>query len=408
MRIRRLPSDYRPGFGEALVDPSVLVPLERWFGEEKPLGLAGLLALFQFSEGVVLNDTLIVPDSWRYPPERATKAGLWPTELQWLGDLAPHTAIHGDLISFSIFYGIDGDAGFDRAVSFCMGLDSAFGHHWRRLAVLPFEERRFSLWVVISDTLNMFHRVWAWNCPFVANPFWEQFFVLEEARPKALPRRLYEALDAGLRARIEELQREGAPTELYIPPIPAIVLDRCAGTAESYWRELLGLRDEFGPTRRKLKSYHAAMANPGDKPLRHLLRAHKECFRDVEAALRRVGEPTDRRKVLELWEAVASFDVPEMGLQAALTVGKIATLASAAAEWLRLRSVRGRARIFFDIHGKVMRIRRYGDLLQTKLGVDPHELALDMQIYQELSAKVTSLRRAAGRREGAGSQQLED
>jgi len=406
MKIPTMPDGYQAGFGEALVDPSVLMPLYRWTAEGKPLGVAGILALFQFSEGAVLNETLVFPGSWRYPPPGARKPGLWCTALDWIGGLSQHVAVHQDLISFSVDYGIYNDACFDRAFSFCSRLESVFGDDWRGLEVVPFTELPVQLVLVLSDTLNMFHRVWAWNCPFVANPFWEGFFVTEEARLKPPPQRLYDVIDGDLRRQVEDLQQEGAPIPLYVPPIPAMVLSRCSASPESYWRELLGLRAEFAAVRKKLRLYHEAIANPGNASLGELIRTHDECFKEVEAALRDVGRPRDRRMLLELWQVASSVGPPGTGVELVLTVGKsVGRLIAAASKWIRVRGVRGRARNFFDLPGKVRKIRGYGQLIESKLGVDTQVLSSEIRALEQHLARV---QRARTGRQGTSDERSQD
>ena len=68
-----------------------------------------------------------------------------------------------------------------------------------------------------------------------------------------------------VKQHVFNLRGAGAPIPLYIPPIPAIILQRCGNRADRFFYETLALREEFAIARRKLWAYQKLIVTRTDK-----------------------------------------------------------------------------------------------------------------------------------------------
>ena len=336
-----LREEQTPDGSTALVDLSLLLPIFKWTDTAKPLNAAGLMCLFQFSEAVVLCDELWIPTDWRGPGGGT----LGKVDPMWARSLSSSCRLHPDLTSFSVDFGIPNDDVFDQAMGFCFRLEKRFGNDWARLGVVPQDLLPgVSVSIVISDALNLVHRAWKWQAQFVLNPFWEHFFSIDAAPPSPA-QTVYDTLSEGLRKEIDALKAAGVPIPIYVPPIPAVVLERCRGNPSRYWTELESLRQEFAATRAKYQAFQAWLKSPTED-LGTIIQKRREMIGEVRQAIDRVTTGrADGRLLFEMWDAVGS--IKDGGHNMELSIGgsaNVKNILGAVVKWFKIRRVKRRAR----------------------------------------------------------------
>lgn len=196
-----------------------------------------------------------------------------------------------------------------------------------------------------------------------------------------------------LRNRVIEVRGAGAPIPMYVPPIPALILDRCGNRADQFFSEALALREEFAAARKKLWAYQRLISNEDDRTLGELCQAYRDAVLDVAAALNRLAaRRTDSSLLLELWETVCELTTssqenrttiePGLNLRALLTTGF---------RWVEIRRVRARARLLFDVYEKALQIRNYGSLIGRVFKTDAAELAKAAHVFENIGANIDSI-----------------
>ena len=112
---------------------------------------------------------------------------------------------------------------------------------------------------------------------------------------------------------IAQLQAMKYPTYFYIPPIPAVALQKCEGEISNFWFEVEKIRKNFSSCRKKYAEYQKVIANPDDKPLGELIQKRREAVSEVEGELARLfAKRTDSRILMEMWDSTAEVILVEM------------------------------------------------------------------------------------------------
>jgi len=189
---------------------------------------------------------------------------------------------------------------------------------------------------------------------------------------RAAAARLYAKVSANFKSKVAQLQDDRYAAALPIPPIVAILLDRCDGRLESIVRELVALRAEFAPFRARYRAYADTLANPAGMTVGDLIEAKREAFDEVGAALNKVDpQRSDSRLLSEV--VGASLKPGEDGSDSFLEVKPSVSLASLVrlgVERYKLWRIKARAQNLFDVYGKALRIKNLHSLIGKRLAVN--------------------------------------
>ncbi len=176
---------------------------------------------------------------------------------------------------------------------------------------------------------------------------------------------LYDVLSEEYDALLRALGPLSAPSKIFIPPVPAVVLHRAgAGNYGRIVDELRSLRDEFEPYRNKYREYQA-VTNQTGLSLKERANAHKQAFWEVKQALKQVtARSTASRLLTEDTQLALGSDL-EAGLSSVQVkvTAPIEILAKLALKYLRIQIVRRRARALFDLWTAAVSLQGYERLL---------------------------------------------
>src|SRR5713226_268478 len=202
----------------------------------------------------------------------------------------------------------------------------------------------------------------------------------------------YRHLSAAVESRVETLRGAGSPIPMYIPPIPAVVLERCGGKAPRFLAETIALREEFSDSRKKLIEYQKVISE-GSRSLGELSQAYKDSVSDVVRELDRLKfKRTDSKLVLELWEAVGETKLEEKGVDSSVQVSlNLGTLLSKGIKWFTVRRIKAGARLLFDLYEKTLQIKNYGSLINSVFKVDASQFSRDAVIVEKIATTIDQL-----------------
>jgi hypothetical protein len=205
----------------------------------------------------------------------------------------------------------------------------------------------------------------------------------------------YGHLSAVVGTRVETVRGAGSPIPMYIPPIPAVVLERCSGKATRFIPEAIALREEFADSRRKIAKYQSVLSE-GERSLGELSQAYSDSVSDVVRELDRLKlKRTDSKLVLEMWEAVGETKLGEQGMNPDVQISlNLGALLSKGLKWFAVRRVKARARLLFDLYEKTLQIRNYGGLINDVFKVDQSRFSREMLLMGRIGATVDRLVKA--------------
>jgi hypothetical protein len=196
-----------------------------------------------------------------------------------------------------------------------------------------------------------------------------------------------------VKQHVFNLRGAGAPIPLYIPPIPAIILQRCGNRADRFFYETLALREEFAIARRKLWAYQKLISNKNGQTLGELSQIYRDAVSDVIAALDHIAaKRTDSSLLLELWDAVCEVKISSSKSDATLETGlNLGTLLTKGFKWLEVRRIRARARLLFDLYQKTLQIKSYGTLIGNVFKTDTRELIRASKKFENLGKSIDQI-----------------
>jgi hypothetical protein len=203
----------------------------------------------------------------------------------------------------------------------------------------------------------------------------------------------YSHLNQVMRQQVFNLRGAGAPIPLYIPPILAIILERCGMDSSRFFSEALALREEFTASRRKIWTYQNLISNEEGRSLGELSQSYRDSVSDISTALDSVSKNrTDSNLVMELWEAVCDVNVKgNEGKLAVDTSLSLSGLLSKGFRWVEVQRVRARARLLFDVYKKAHQVKAYGSLVTKVFKTDPSELANASVIFERIGAEADQI-----------------
>jgi len=219
----------------------------------KPPRIQSILRLFQVVEGLVLYDrvTLLMPDR-KKKDGKDNKSQVVAHAIDALTSVTPFWK---KLQSEGVFDQIETSQAFNLATERQRsGQQDTHTLVEQLLSIIAAPDKSREL--LISDLVNMSYI-----------PDSDQLEALMKAEKLRMSRVLtpalhkaYSQLSATLRGEIAELEKSGRPVEIYIPPIPAIVLDRVSEPGELL-EAVMELRDELQNVRNAFRDYEMAIAD---------------------------------------------------------------------------------------------------------------------------------------------------
>lgn len=199
--------------------------------------------------------------------------------------------------------------------------------------------------------------------------------------------RLYNTLASIFKKEIDELVALHSPVRVYVPPAPALILERAATNINNLVDEIFTMREEFAQFRVKYREHQAVLSAPEKYTLAELLDAKRESFFEVETALKAVASGRQgSRLMMEIYDAVvgASLSPDDNGVEIKLS-SPISKLLGVGLKELGGRIVRGRARCLFDLWKNVMDIRGYDSLVTKTFDLEDKALSDDMSLVKSLA-----------------------
>lgn len=324
-----------------------------------------ILALFAFSEAAVLHERIL---SEHLIPEAVSRSESLPGFIsgglmQRIAPLMDYKTNHPDAFHEAVWARLESKF---EPISDWPGADFTLSASMRR-----------ATW---SDENRIDHMPWP---IFGAVPG-------ESVRRRHVIAEGYGHVSNMVRGQVTKLRGAGAPIPIHVPPIAAIVLERCGGKADRFLSETMSLREEFCDARKKLWTYQEVIANADDKTLTELSAAYKDSVEDVKAALSRISPTrTDSSLLMELWDAVAEVKTTSENGESKLAAGiSLGALFSKGVRWFEFRRVKARARLLFDIYQKSMQIRNYGTLVCEVFKTDPALLRRAADAFEGIGAEV--------------------
>ncbi len=269
------------------------------------------------------------------------------------------------------------------------------------------------VWTVIEDDMDKLAR-WGWpgadftlQASFERSTWttkngidhlaWPVFQVLTHAAistpVQSMMQRLYSKVDSSLRSRVCELRGVGCPIPMYIPPIPAVILERCEGDAKRFFDEAISLREEFQGFRKKYLNYQNLIANPGNLPIRELFQAYKDAVSDVTKQLERTTRKrSDSKLMFEIWNAACEMKAGSLSVDPQATAAlNLSALLQAGVKGIEVYKIKAKAKMMFDLWKKVTEIRNYGELVVRTFGIDANELHSFSRVAERLAIKCDAL-----------------
>lgn len=199
--------------------------------------------------------------------------------------------------------------------------------------------------------------------------------------------RLYDRVATIFRNEIDELIALRSPMRVYVPPAPALILQRAATQVNKLIDEILVMRDEFAQFRKKYRQHQAVLSAPNNYKLAELLDAKRESFFEVEMALNAISKSRQTsRLMMEIYDAVvgASLSPDDNGMELKVS-SPISKLLGLGLKELGIRIVRGRARCLFDLWRNVLEIRGYDSLVTNTFDLEDSALNEDLSLVKSLA-----------------------
>jgi hypothetical protein len=102
-----------------------------------------------------------------------------------------------------------------------------------------------------------------YNIDFVIDPIFSSYIpFFEDDHRKSMVSRIHSKVSNLFRKEVDELIMAGSAIPLYIPPVPAVTLNRSGGNRNKIINEILSLRSEFKEFRDKYRQYQKIMNSP--------------------------------------------------------------------------------------------------------------------------------------------------
>lgn len=232
----------------------------------------------------------------------------------------------------------------------------------------------------------------------VLDPIYTSYVPLvKQNSSRSLASRLSQSLSAAYRKQIEQLVEGGAPIAFYIPPAPAVILDRSSGNRDRVIKELLTIRQEFAAFRAKYRAYQNIIRRPDKHTPKEMSDAIREGLHEIESAIEALDtQRTGSRLIADM------FDVDVSGSDDGLSISKpFGSLIKGIWSATNTRLVRGRAQCLFDLWQTATNVRGYDTMLQRHFDLEETALEDDVELAQQLGMWVDKQAGIKRRTEGS-------
>jgi hypothetical protein len=198
----------------------------------------------------------------------------------------------------------------------------------------------------------------------------------------SLKEKVYRELGRRLSDAVSELRDFGCPFQMVVPPIPAVALSRMrAHDIDSLVTEVLALREQFAPYRRKYQRYQEIVSHPEKFELRDVLKAYRQAVNEVVAALR-IFDPSDSLLIYDMLNTFLKVSASPTGADPGLSPSlSLSGLLTVLAKQVGKRTIVNRANAIFDLFKKTLRIKDYGNLLSKITSYRPSNA--DVRLIQK-------------------------
>ncbi len=175
----------------------------------------------------------------------------------------------------------------------------------------------------------------------------------------------YGEMSESLRKEIEELQQFLKTNTVYVPPIMALILDRCSEPANIV--ELtLEMKEKLRPLRQAFKEYENKFRD-SSVSLKDSLTAAKELKRSVEQL--RLVEPKNGEYILSEWRDGLSL-LPDLDSLESSDTGLTKFFLGKPAEWIANRIKNRKLITLFNLKKEFLNIQEYHQLIKKVFSYD--------------------------------------
>ena len=203
---------------------------------------------------------------------------------------------------------------------------------------------------------------------------------------RKLTSRLSATLSSHHREQIEDLVKKGHPIRFYIPPAPAVILDRSGGGNHAkIIDELLSIREEFADFRARYAKYQDVISNTREYSPCEIVDAMHEGFYEVENAIKQLRiTRRGSRLISRLVEGL--FDTELEGSSESTISASVALGSVLKAIWEEKKSytIRSRAQCLFDLWQSAGNVKGYGTLLERHFDLEEQALTHDAELVRYL------------------------
>lgn len=205
----------------------------------------------------------------------------------------------------------------------------------------------------------------------------------------SVSRKAYAVLSRAIKADINALKDWSSPIRLYIPPIVAVLLDRCSSTSDIP-DELLKLRKEFSGYRRKFTEYEQKIKNANNLSLEETVKVKVELNKAMRLAIKSEFKDTSTsilREIPKFFDITLGPDLIPSGSTNILYVLTKGT--QRVNDWWTKR----RVVYLLDMKKKMYKIRNYDKLFEKVfrqrlthdqiINLNEVSAAIDKMIFKE-------------------------
>ncbi len=196
---------------------------------------------------------------------------------------------------------------------------------------------------------------------------------------------LYDKVSLLYKKEIDDLISIGSPIKLFIPPIPAVILNRSNSNYRIVY-EALYLRDEFEQFREKYRSYQNVINNPSVYTLKELINAKQESLFEVEQALEKVSKKRNGTRLMtEIYRTIidASIGMSNYSFEVNLT-SPISKILDFSIREIAMQIIKGRARCLFDLWKAAIDIKGYDQLANKHFKLEENAFSDDITSLADL------------------------
>lgn len=254
--------------------------------------LADVLYLAVLLEQFVLHDNLVILDYPNVDEEFLHETGFGRSdEKQSLTNRLSNSPLLGKLLETGAIEIVEPDFEYisDEIMDVLLGTDDE--KKWDDEC--EFEAAEVDVDVYVAQKIVDMRYAFDWNCSYIPDQSGHckmalSYLKKQNAFHVSLLSRSYERLSKDLREDILRLVKAGSNKKIFLPPIPAIILNRATGI-EDVVEKGIELRGQFADLRAQFTEYEMKICDDS-LPIRESL----EALNQLDAALNIISPPTEK------------------------------------------------------------------------------------------------------------------